>query len=101
MISMNKPLAKQAPKPRKIPARLTDDEAEALEALVNSDGYKVLINDVMPGFINEARERIDSHRVMDQSDMLQLAILKAEQDGMRKLMNECKELVSRTLSSKA
>ena len=72
--------------------RMSADEAEQLEELINSDGFAVLLKKVLPALIEVRRERVFTQDLTEAEAFTKLAILKAEADGGKKLATEIAEL---------
>lgn len=78
--------------------KLTDDEADLLSELISSDGFTVLANKVLPALLEARVARVLTQSIADQSDLLKLAIERAEYDGAKKFakdIGELKQLVTR------
>lgn len=72
--------------------KLSDEEAEALSDLMDTEGFAVLVTKILP-MLNEARvERVITQTVAEQSDLLKLGLARAELDGARKLAKEIASL---------
>lgn len=89
-------MSKNTKQLKPLQVKLTDEEVEALEFLVNSEGFSVLLHKVAPSFIRHAKDRLFSQAVQDQDSLLQLSITKSEVNGMQQLLNELEALKGRS-----
>lgn len=82
--------------------KLTEDEADVLGELVNSEGFVVLVEKLLPMLLEARAERVLTQTLAEQQDLLKLALSRAELDGARKLstdIGKLKELSKRKTSA--
>lgn len=82
--------------------KLTEEEADVLGELVNSEGFVVLVEKLLPMLLEARAERVLTQTLAEQQDLLKLALSRAELDGARKLstdIGKLKELSKRKTSA--
>ena len=72
--------------------KLSVDEAEQLEEVMSLDGFKVLVEHIIPALIEAKQARLLSHPLTKTEDFTELAMLRKEVDGAWKLAADLKEL---------
>lgn len=73
-------------------AKLTLDESEQLAELIDMDGFKVLVNKVLPALLDSRRQRLFSQELTTVESFTQLAMLRAEIDGAKRLAADVADL---------
>jgi len=75
--------------------RLTEDEKDVFTELVKSEGFILLLDKILPALIAARGDRVLTQSVNEQSDLLKLALVKAEFDGCKKLAADVANLNSK------
>ena len=73
-------------------AKLTLDESEQLVELLDMDGFKVLVNKVLPALLEGRRQRLFSQELTTVESFTKLALLRAEIDGAKRLAVDVADL---------
>jgi hypothetical protein len=68
------------------------DDREQLNELLDQEGWKVLVEQVLPQLIEAKRERVFTQPLTKSDDFTNLALLVTEIEGARKLAADVREL---------
>lgn len=68
-----------------------EDQDLLIDALT-SEGFKVLVSKIVPQLIEHKRTGLLSHKLTDHKSFTQLALMRAELDGMNAILKELREL---------
>lgn len=72
--------------------KLSIDEREQLDELLDQEGWKVLVEQVLPQLVEAKRAGVFTQTLTKTEDFTRLALLVTELEGMRKLMSDIQEL---------
>jgi hypothetical protein len=72
--------------------KLSMDDREQLNELLDQEGWKVLVEQVLPQLIEAKRERVFTQPLTKSDDFTNLALLVTEIEGARKLAADVREL---------
>ena len=80
---------------------LSDEQAELLAELVDSEGFVILTTKVLPVLLEARVARVLTQTVESQTDLFPLALERAKLDGAKKLAKDIAELPRRKASAPA
>jgi hypothetical protein len=72
--------------------KLSMDDREQLNELLDQEGWKVLVEQVLPQLIEAKRERVFTQPLTKSDDFTNLALLVTEIEGARTLAADVREL---------
>jgi hypothetical protein len=73
-------------------AKLSIEEKEALFDAIDTEGFRVLVNKIIPALLERKRTRVLTQTLIDQDSFTSLALARAELDGARALQADLAEL---------
>lgn len=71
------------------------DKLEKLEEMLESDGFKVFVSEPLDKLLEDAAKALLAMPVQQEDDAFKLALVRAEYEGARKIVNKIRQLARR------
>ena len=75
-----------------LPFKLNEEEKDAILEMLDSDGFKLLCERILPVLIKQKQDRAFSLHIANEADLLILAVAKSKAEGAQDLLNEVASL---------
>lgn len=75
-----------------LPFKLNEEQKDLMLEMLDSDGFKLLCEKIIPVLIKQKQDRAFSLHIASEADLLILAVAKSKVDGAQDLANDIASL---------